>query len=153
MVRNLVLTAVANHDLKEQEQFYYQYWLKPIEEKVKTSVTEFLYKFVEKFDFKHESKTEIFSKQYLKDKPDQQWNIMAYAKFYSLLEWRLQTDNESKKSTSDVDSELLIHVIKEILSEMANDLSEAVEEKTSFEFKKPTDQKKPKLYKHSLDPL
>ena len=153
MVRNLVLTAVANHDLKEQEQFYFQHWLKPIEEKVKTSVTEFLYKFVEKFDFKHESKTEIFSKQYLKDKPDQQWNIMAYAKFYSLLEWRLQTDNESKKSTSDVDSELLIHVIKKILSEMANDLSEEGEEKTSFEFKKPTDQKKQKQYKHCLEPL
>ena len=153
MVRNLVLTAVANHDLKEQEQFHFQYWLKPIEEKVKTSVTEFLYKFVEKFDFKHESKTEIFSKQYLKDKPDQQWNIMAYAKFYSLLEWRLQIDNESKKSTSDVDSELLIHVIKEILSEMANDLSEEAGEETSFEFKKPTDQKKVKQYKHCLEPL
>merc|ERR1719273_3097161 len=69
LVRNLVLAAVANKDLETQEQFYFQYWLRPIEEKVTGTVTEFVNKFVEKFDIKHECKTETFAKQYLKDKP------------------------------------------------------------------------------------
>ena len=45
MVRNLVMAAVANEDLETQEQFYFQYWLKPIEERItlttSISVTEF----------------------------------------------------------------------------------------------------------------
>ena len=46
MVRNLVMAAVANEDLETQEQFYFQYWLKPIEERItlttSISVTECL---------------------------------------------------------------------------------------------------------------
>ena len=56
MVRNLMLAAVANQDLAAQELFYFQYWLKPIEDKVPKSVTEFVYEFVRKFDFNYESK-------------------------------------------------------------------------------------------------
>ena len=88
MVRNLVLANVANQDLESQERFYFQYWLTPIEEKVTSSVTEFIHQFVQKIDFKHESKTEIYAKQYLKDKPHAALNVLAYARFYSLYEWR-----------------------------------------------------------------
>ena len=75
MVRNLVMAAVANEDLETQEQFYFQYWLKPIEERItlttSISVTEFLYDFVQKYDFNQESKTEIFTKLYLEDKSEE----------------------------------------------------------------------------------
>ena len=75
MVRNLVMAAVANEDLETQEQFYFQYWLKPIEERItlttSISITEFLYDFVKKYDFNQESKTEIFTKLYLEDKPEE----------------------------------------------------------------------------------
>ena len=89
MVRNLVLANVANQDLESQERFYFEYWLKPIEEKISSSsVTEFIHQFVQKIDFKHESKTEVHAKQYLKDKPHAVTNVLAYARFYSLYEWR-----------------------------------------------------------------
>ena len=75
MVRNLVMAAVANEDLETQEQFYFQYWLKPIEERItlttSISVTEFLYDFVQKYDFNQESKTEILTKLYLEDKSEE----------------------------------------------------------------------------------
>ena len=75
MVRNLVMAAVANEDLETQEQFYFQYWLKPIEERItlttSISITEFLYDFVKKYDFNQESKTGIFTKLYLEDKPEE----------------------------------------------------------------------------------
>ena len=128
MVRNLVMAAVANEDLETQEQFYFQYWLKPSEERItlttSISVTEFLYDFVQKYDFNHESKTEIFTKLYLEDKPEETKNMLAYARFYSLYEWRLQMEvNESVDSMiNDVDQDLIIKVTKEILTEMAKDL-------------------------------
>ena len=75
MVRNLVMAAIANEDLETQEQFYFQYWLKPIEERItlttSISITEFLYDFVKKYDFNQESKTGIFTKLYLEDKPEE----------------------------------------------------------------------------------
>ena len=75
MVRNLVMAAISNEDLETQEQFYFQYWLKPIEERItlttSISVTKFLYDFVQKYDFNQESKTEIFTKLYLEDKPEE----------------------------------------------------------------------------------
>ena len=113
---------MANQELEDQEQFYFQHWLMPIEERVKTSLTDFLYQFVEKFHFEHESKTETFAKQYLKNKPEARTNIMAYARFYSLYEWRLQTANPTIELASKIDTELVIRVTKEILSEMTNDL-------------------------------
>ena len=128
MVRNLVMAAVANEDLETQEQFYFKYWLKPIEERVSltttSSVTEFLYDFVQKYDFNHESKTEIFTKLYLEDKPQETTNMLAYARFYSLYEWRLQMEvnNESTVDMINVDQDLIIKVTKEILTEMAKDL-------------------------------
>ena len=48
--QKLTYTAVANQDLESQEEFHFQYWLKPIEEKLTTTVTEFVYQFVKKFD-------------------------------------------------------------------------------------------------------
>ena len=122
MVRNLVLTAVANQELEDQEQFYFEYWLKPIEEKNSTSLTNFVYQFVQKFEFNHESKTETFAKQYLKNKPEARKNIMAYARFYSLYEWRLQEANPTIELASKIDTDLVIQVTKEILSEMATDM-------------------------------
>ena len=75
MVRNLVMAAISNEDLETQEQFYFQYWLKPIEERItlttSISITEFLYDFVKKYDFNQESKTGIFTKLYLEDKPEE----------------------------------------------------------------------------------
>ena len=75
MVRNLVMAAIANEDLETQEQFYFQYWLKPIEERItlttSISITEFLYDFVKKYDFNQESKTGIFTKLYLEDKSEE----------------------------------------------------------------------------------
>ena len=107
MVRNLVLTAVSNQDIKEQEQFYFEYWLKPIEEKNSTSLTNFIDQFVKKFEFNHESKTETFAKQYLKNKPEARKNIMAYARFYSLYEWRLQEANPTIELASKIDTDLV----------------------------------------------
>ena len=109
---------MANQELQSQEEFYFKHWLKPIEEKLTTTVTEFVYQFVKKFDFKHESKTEIFANKYLNDNTRAKTNILAYAKFYSLYEWRLLTTNDA----TDVDEELTIQVTKDILKEMANDL-------------------------------
>ena len=75
MVRNLVTAAISNEDLETQEQFYFQYWLKPIEERItlttSISITEFLYDFVKKYDFNQESKTGIFTKLYLEDKSEE----------------------------------------------------------------------------------
>jgi len=136
MVRNLMLAAVANQDLAAQELFYFQYWLKPIEEKVPKSVTEFVYEFVRKFDFNYESKTEIYAKQYLKDKPHAIENILAYARFYSLYEWRLQKlSGDLESSSSHVDETLMLQVTKELLTEMAKELSSSTTD--SFNFKKP----------------
>ena len=112
---------MANQDLGSQEEFHYQYWLKPIEEKLTTTVTEFVYQFVKKFDFKHESKTEIFANKYLNDNTRSKTNILAYARFYSLYEWRLLTANDTME-LSNVGQELAIQVTKDILKEMANDL-------------------------------
>jgi hypothetical protein len=117
----LTYAAVANQDLGSQEEFHYQYWLKPIEEKLTTTVTEFVYQFVKKFDFKHESKTEIFANKYLNDNTRSKTNILAYARFYSLYEWRLLTANDTME-LSNVGQELAIQVTKDILKEMANDL-------------------------------
>ena len=86
---------MANQDLESQEEFHFQYWLKPIEEKLTTTVTEFVYQFVKKFDFKHESKTEVFANKYLNDNTRAKTNILAYARFYSLYEWRLLTTNDA----------------------------------------------------------
>ena len=112
---------MANQDLESQEEFHFQYWLKPIEEKLTTTVTEFVYQFVKKFDFKHESKTEVFANKYLNDNTRAKTNILAYARFYSLYEWRLLTTNDAME-ISNVDQELTIQVTKDILKEMANDL-------------------------------
>ena len=112
---------MANQDLESQEEFHFQYWLKPIEEKLTTTVTEFVYQFVKKFDFKHESKTEIFANKYLNDNTRAKTNILAYARFYSLYEWRLLKTNDAME-ISNVDQELTIQVTKDILKEMANDL-------------------------------
>lgn len=137
MVRNLVLTAVANEDLRSQEQFYFQFWLRPIEERVTSSVTDFIYQFVQKHDFKHESKTQTFSTQYLKDKPYAKTNILAYARFYSFYEWRIMQENDTTDQ-SNVDKELILRVTKEILTEMANELSQTDQDDSSG-FKKPAD--------------
>jgi len=126
LVRNLVLTAVANEDLKDQEQFYYQYWLKPLEEKVSIDLTDFIYRYVQQFDFEHQSKTENFANQYLKNKPEARISIMAYARFYSLYEWRLKTANPTIELSNNIDTELVLKVTKEILTEMATDLSKEV---------------------------
>ena len=112
---------MANQELQSQEEFYFQYWLKPIEEKLTTTVTEFVYQFVKKFDFEHESKTEIFANKYLNDNTRSKTNILAYARFYSLYEWRLLAANDTRE-ISNVDQELAIQVTKDILKEMANDL-------------------------------
>ena len=112
---------MANQELQSQEEFYFQHWLKPIEEKVTTTLTEFVYQFVQKFDFKHESKTEIFANKYLNDNTRAKTNILAYARFYSLYEWRLLETNDAME-ISNVDQELTIQVTKDILKEMANDL-------------------------------
>ena len=113
---------MANQDLESQEEFHFQYWLKPIEEKLTTTVTEFVYQFVKKFDFKHESKTEIFANKYLNDNTRAKTNILAYARFYSLYEWKLLTATNDAMEISNVDQELTIKVTKDILKEMANDL-------------------------------
>ena len=125
MVRNLVMAAVANEDLETQEQFYFQYWLKPSEERItlttSISVTEFLYDFVQKYDFNHESKTEIFTKLYLEDKPEETKNMLAYARFYSLYEWRLkiEVNNGSLVDMTNINQDLIIKVTKDILTEIA----------------------------------
>ena len=128
MVRNLVMAAVANEDLETQEQFYFQYWLKPIEERItlttSISVTEFLYDFVQKYDFNHESETEIFTKLYLEDKPEETKNMLAYARFYSLYEWRLkiEVNNGSLIDMTNINQDLIIKVMKDILTEIAKDM-------------------------------
>ena len=128
MVRNLVMAAISNEDLETQEQFYFQYWLKPIEERItlttSISVTKFLYDFVQKYDFNHESKTEIFTKLYLEDKPEETTNMLAYARFYSLYEWRLkmEVNNGSLVDMKNIDQDLIIKVTKDILTEIAKDL-------------------------------
>ena len=136
LVRNLVLAAVANKDLETQEQFYFQYWLRPIEEKVSGTVTDFVNKFVQKFDIKHECKTETFAKQYLKDKPKEKANIMSYARFYSLYEWRLQKANDST-SLENIDPEFVIQETKNILKEMAKDLISMSDSENPDVFKRP----------------
>ena len=136
LVRNLVLAAVANKDLETQEQFYFQYWLRPIEEKVSGTVTDFVNKFVQKFDIKHECKTETFAKQYLKDKPKAKFNIMAYARFYSLYEWRLREANNSP-NLENVDPEFVIQETKNILKEMAKDLISMSDSENPDVFKRP----------------
>ena len=128
---------MANEDLGSQEQFYFQFWLRPIEERVTSSVTDFIYQFVQKHDFKHESKTETFSTQYLKDKPHAKTNILAYARFYSFYEWRIMQVNDTTDK-SNVDKELILKVTKEILTEMANELSKTDQDDSS-RFKKPAD--------------
>ena len=121
MVRNLVMAAVADEALETQEQFYFQYWLKPIEEKLNGSVTDFLFTFVQKFDFDHEAKSETYIRLYLKDKPKEEKNLLAYGRFYSLYEWKLKIASESK-DLLDVDQECVIRVTKELLCEMAKEL-------------------------------
>ena len=127
MVLNLVMAAVANEDLETQEQFYFQYWLKPIEERITlttSSVTKFLYDFVQKYDFNHESETEIFTKLYLEDKPEETKNMLAYARFYSLYEWRLkiEVNNGSLIDMTNINQDLIIKVTKDILTEIAKDM-------------------------------
>ena len=132
---------MANQDLESQEEFHFQYWLKPIEEKLTTTVTEFVYQFVKKFDFEHESKTEIFANKYLNDNTRSKTNILAYARFYSFYEWRLKTANNTM-GLSNVDPELVIQVTKDILTEMANDLTSPTDPNDYFVFKKPINSQK-----------
>ena len=83
-----------------------------------------------------QQKTEIYAKQYLKDKPHAIENILAYARFYSLYEWRLQKlSGELESSSSHVDETLMLQVTKELLTEMAKELSSSTTD--SFNFKKP----------------
>ena len=140
-LQKFTCAAVANQELQSQEEFYFQHWVKPIEEKVTTTLTEFVYQFVQKFDFKHESKTETVATQYLKDKPHARTNILAYARFYSFYEWRLKTANNTM-GLSNVDPELVIQVTKDILTEMANDLTSPTDPNDSFMFKKPINPQK-----------
>ena len=140
-LQKFTCAAVANQELQSQEEFYFQHWLKPIEEKVTTTLTEFVYQFVQKFDFKHESKTETVATQYLKDKPHARTNILAYARFYSFYEWRLKTANNTM-GLSDVDPELVIQVTKDILTEMANNLISPNDTNDSFKIKKHINSKK-----------
>ena len=58
----------------------------------------------------------------MKNKPEARKNIMAYARFYSLYEWKLQEANPTIELASKIDTDLVIQVTKEILSEMASDL-------------------------------
>ena len=46
-LQKFTCAAVANQELQSQEEFYFQHWLKPIEEKVTTTLTEFVYQFVQ----------------------------------------------------------------------------------------------------------
>ena len=51
--------------------------------------------------------------------------MLAYARFYSLYEWRLQMEVNNGSTAMDminVDQDLIIKVTKEILTEMAKDL-------------------------------
>ena len=123
MVRNLMVACVANLDLEIQEGFYFQYWLKPIEEKL-SNVTDFIGEFIEKFDTKYESKIEIFAKQQVKGNPSctKAKNIMIYANFYSLYEWRLSLINKGKEMNL-LDPELMLQVTKELCVEMAEIIS------------------------------
>ena len=82
-----------------------------------------------------QQKTEIYAKQYLKDKPHAVANILAYARFYSLYEWRLQKLSGDMESSSHADEKLMLQVTKELLTEMAKELSSSTSD--SFNFKKP----------------
>ena len=70
----------------------------------------------------------------MKDKPHATGNILAYARFYSLYEWRIQ-QLSGDMELSQVDEKLRLQVTKELLTEMAKELSSSTSD--SFNFKKP----------------
>ena len=125
LVRNLMLAAVANETLEEQEAFYKKYWLQPIEEKI-NDLTKFLKIYVQEIeDFKHESKLEGIAKQCVaKSGPGKYEDLSIYAKFYSYYEWKLMESiqDANVQDVKMVDSESMLKVTIEILKDFANKL-------------------------------
>ena len=96
MVRNLLMSSVANESLKDQEKLYKKLWLHPIEEKCQgpTDLSAKLGSFqrdqAKKVKTRYVSDLEKKSKEVSKSMPkEKSQSIVTYTEFYSFYEDRI----------------------------------------------------------------
>jgi hypothetical protein len=153
LVRNLMMGCVVHWKMEEQERFYHDNWLHPIETKC-PDLTQVLVKFndtkKEEIVIIKESDIEKMALNMTKTAAKNSKkvvNILAYSKFYSFYEYRLaqkvpklKSDPKLTLGQVDVDQDIILKVtlgILKELSEFVSFISEDLNGKVPKPIKKP----------------
>lgn len=125
LVRNLMMACVMKRDLSFQENFYQTHWLHPIERHhtnpTPQDLTKNIIGFIENFWSKQKqrqtSELEDMVSKLCKHVPDPQKreNVLTYAKFCSMYEFRVQPRDEVNLSPMKKAKEELVEIDDDIL--------------------------------------